>query len=111
MAEQDITPIDDEHARNLKVSAMVGSGETERLAAAAPKGTTQDGLDDAPSHREGEVWESMAAEDDELGGGRRRIRVQHVEDGVVAGVNLVTGTVSHIQAENLAGPHWRRTHA
>lgn len=121
MAKKDKQPAQDEAAeeevvdleleRNLKVTAMMEDGHYDRVAAAASYGTTQDGLEDAPSHREGEVWESMAPEDDEAGGGRRRVRVQVVEGGEVTAVNLVTNVVSHFQAENLSAPRWRRTHS
>lgn len=99
-----VEPIDVDHEHSLIHEAMVTSE-------APLDGTTHDGIADAPTHREGEVWESMAPEDDDAGGGRRRVRVQSVEKGEVTAVNLVTGVVSHIQAENLCEPKWRRAHS
>lgn len=139
--DEKIEPVDLEHERNLKVTAMM-EAETRRSpeerspedvgelrvdpvdvdhehsliqeAMQAPlvvlEGTTHDGLE-GPTHRVGEVWESMAPEDDDVGGGRRRVRVQALEDGEVTAVNLVTGTTSHIKAENLTPPKWRRAHS
>lgn len=141
--EGEITPVDEDHKRQLKVNKRmerelarkpeertVEDVDTAELRvdpvdvdhehsliaeeiATAPvnlMGTTHDGLE-GPSHREGELWESMAPEDDAVGGGRRRVRVQAVEGGEVTAVNLVTGTVSHIKAENLCEPQWRRAHS
>lgn len=117
MAEQDTQdqtePVDIEHERNLKVSAMMEAGTLDKDAAKADYRTTHDGGtegEELPSHREGEVWESMDPDDDEIGGGRRRVRVQSVGDEVVA-VNPVSGVVSHFRAENLAPPKWRRAHS
>jgi hypothetical protein len=105
------TPVDIDLEHSLKVSEMMASGFYDKLQAEAVLGTTHDGLEGAPSHREGEVWESMAPEDDDAGGGRRRVRVRSVEGGEVTAVNLVTGVVSHILAENLCEPQWRRAHS
>lgn len=58
--------------------------------------------------REGMVFESQAPEDDDPGGGKRRLRVRSVDGGDVTAVNLVSGQVSHFEAGNLVEPKWRR---
>jgi len=95
--------VDEEHKRNLKVTAMMERGDHERLAREA---TAEKEVGDV---REGQVYESLDPRDDDP---RRRVRVMAEPDGdgQVVVENLSTRRTSHVSAERLAGGvDWRRS--